>query len=93
MQTQQIRVAFRRQFLGGDVGEGAVEVVDAVEQVLGEALEGEVPCGDHFAFGLVLQVAVVGCCAFEAVLGLLVLVREGANGLFWGEVVGVLLVL
>ena len=52
------------EFVGGDGGEGAVEVVDAVEEVLGEALQGEVLGGFDFARGLRLQVAVVGYGAF-----------------------------
>lgn len=54
----------RRQLLGGDGGERTVEVVDAVEEVLGEALEGKFPCGGDFAFGLFLEVAVLGYGAF-----------------------------
>lgn len=63
MQIQEVLV-FGGQFVGGDVDEGAVEVVDAVEEVFGEALQGEVARSLDFALGLVLEVAVVGYCAF-----------------------------
>jgi hypothetical protein len=50
----------RRELLGGDGGEGAVEVVDALDEVAGEALQGEVFGGLDFALGALLEVAVVG---------------------------------
>jgi hypothetical protein len=48
------------EFLGGDGEEGAVEVVDAVDEVFGEAGDGEVAGGADVAFGAVLEVAEVG---------------------------------
>lgn len=63
MQVQEVLI-FDREFLGRHVDEGAVEVVDAIEEVFGKALQGEVTRGLDFAFRLVLQVAVVGYCAF-----------------------------
>ena len=63
MQVHQLFV-LRGQFVGGHVDEGAVEVVDAVEEVFGEAGKGEVARGGDFAFRLFLQVAVVGDCSF-----------------------------
>lgn len=48
------------ELLDGDGGERAVEVVDAVDEVLGEALDGEVARGLDLALGAVLEVAEVG---------------------------------
>lgn len=48
------------QFFGRHGGQGAVEVVDAVNEVFGEALQGEVFGGLDFAFCAFLQVAEVG---------------------------------
>ena len=48
------------EFLGFDGGEGAVEVVDGIDQVFCEALQGEVFCGLDFAFCAFLEVAEVG---------------------------------
>jgi hypothetical protein len=45
---------------GGDGGEGAVKVVDRLDEVAGEALEGEVFRGRYFTFCAVLEVAEVG---------------------------------
>jgi hypothetical protein len=56
------------QLLSGHVGEGAVEVVNAVHKVFGEALDGEVLGSLHLALGLVLQVAEVGDAVLEFVL-------------------------
>lgn len=52
----------------GDCGERSVEVVDAVDEVFGEFLDGEVACGFFVALGAVLQVAEVGDGAGEFVL-------------------------
>lgn len=54
--------------LGGDGRERAVEVVDAVDEVFGEFLDGEVAGGFFVAFGAVLEVAEVGDGACEFVL-------------------------
>ena len=56
------------ELLSGNIGERAVEVVDAVHQVFGEALDGKVLCGLHFALGLVLEVTEVGDAVLELVL-------------------------
>jgi hypothetical protein len=48
------------ELLGRDGAEGAVEVVDALDQVAGEALDGKVLCGLCLAGGALLQVAEVG---------------------------------
>ena len=56
------------ELVGGDVGERAVEIVDAVHEVFGEALDGKVLCGLHFALGLVLEVTEVGDAVLELVL-------------------------
>ena len=63
MEVEQVLV-LRGELVGRYVEEGAVEVVDAVEEVFGEALQGEVAGGGDLALRLVLQVAVVGYCAF-----------------------------
>lgn len=67
MQVHELGVGIV-EFVGGDAGERAVQVVDAVEQVFGEALQGEVARGGDFALRLLLQVTVVGCGSFQAVL-------------------------
>lgn len=48
------------QLLGRDVCKGAVEVVDALDEVLGELLNGEITRSLDLARGTVLQVAEVG---------------------------------
>lgn len=54
--------------LGGHVGEGAVQVVDGLEQVLGELLDGEVAGGLLVAGRAVLEGAELGDCADVLVL-------------------------
>ena len=54
--------------LGGDVCEGAVEVVDGLEEVLCELLDGEVGGGFLVAGGAVLEGAELGDCADVLVL-------------------------
>ena len=63
MEIEKIFVLFS-ELVGWYVDHGAIEIIDAVEEVLGEALEGEVAGGGDLALRLVLQVAVVGYCAF-----------------------------
>lgn len=59
--VQGDEVGVRVGELGGlDGGQGAVEVVDALDEVAGEALQGKVLCGLDLALGALLQVAVVG---------------------------------
>lgn len=67
VQVDEVLVA-RLQLLGGNVGKGAVKVVDAVHEVLGETLDGEVLRSLHLALRLVLQVAEVGDAVLELVL-------------------------
>ena len=59
------------ELLGGDSGEGAVEVVDGLDEVAGEALDGKVLGGLGLARGALLQVAEVGDGAEVLVLPLL----------------------
>jgi hypothetical protein len=51
-------VAF--ELFGGDGAQRAVKVIDRLDEIAGEALDGEVFCGVDFAFCAVLQVAEVG---------------------------------
>lgn len=67
VQRQQLRIVLC-QFLRRHGAERAVEVVDAVDEVLGEALERKVFGCLYFAFRLVLEVAVVGYLALISVL-------------------------
>ena len=67
VQVDEVLVA-RLQLLGGNVGKGAVKVVDAVHEVLGETLDGEVLRSLHLSLRLVLQVAEVGDAVLELVL-------------------------
>lgn len=46
------------ELVGRDVDQCAIEIVDRVQQVFGEALEGKVFGGLDLAFGLFLEVAV-----------------------------------
>jgi hypothetical protein len=48
------------ELFAGHSGEGAVEIVDAFDEIAGEALEGEVFGGLDFALGSLLEIAVVG---------------------------------
>ena len=48
------------QLLGGDGGQGAVEVVHAIDEVLGELLDRKVASALDLALGAVLEVAEVG---------------------------------
>lgn len=54
------RLLLGLELLLGDHGEGTVEVVNAVDEVLGELLDGEVTGGLHFTGSPVLEVAEVG---------------------------------
>lgn len=69
------------EFLGRDGEQGAVEVVDAVDEVFGEAGDGEVAGGADVAFGPLLEVAEVGDGAEVFVLRVLTAV----NGVFRGR--------
>lgn len=61
MQGHQVLVGVWRGEGGGlDGGEGPVQVVDGVDEVFGEAGDGEVARGGDFAFRALLQVAEVG---------------------------------
>ena len=78
------------EFLRGDGGKSAVEVVDAIDEVFGEAGDGEVAGGGDVAFRAVLEVAEVGDGAEVFVLvrrRRLVGVEEGARGPVGGRVV------
>jgi len=67
VKVQKVLVAAVKLLLGHD-RKGTVEVVNAVEQVSGEALEGKVlGCAD-LALGLLLQVAVFGNLTLPLVL-------------------------
>lgn len=57
---EMFRLLRRLELLLGHLGQGAVEVVDAVDQVLGELLDGVVFCALDLAAGAVLEVAEVG---------------------------------
>lgn len=57
VQVDQIGVRIGK-FLFGHVLQGTIEVVDAVEEVFGEALESKVFSGLDFALRLFLEVAV-----------------------------------
>lgn len=64
------------ELVRGDGGQGAVEVVDAVDEVLCEILDGKVAGGLDLALRAVLEVAVVGDGAKAFVLWRDSLVRE-----------------
>lgn len=67
VKVQKVLVAAVKLLLGHD-RKGTVKVVNAVEQVSGEALEGKVlGCAD-LALGLLLQVAVFGDLTLPLVL-------------------------
>lgn len=57
-----------RELLGGHRADGAVEVVDGLDQVAGEALQSKVLGGLDLALGALLEVAVVGDAAEVLVL-------------------------
>lgn len=59
------------ELLGGDGGEGAVEVVDGLDEVAGKALDGKVLGGLGLTRGALLQVAEIGDGAEVLVLPLL----------------------
>lgn len=63
MQVDEILIVLG-EFLRGDGVEGAIEIVDAIEEILGEALQGEFAGGGDFALGLFLEVAVFGDLPF-----------------------------
>lgn len=54
------RFFFGFEFFFGDYGEGMVEVVNVVDEVFGEFLDGEVMGGFYFMGSLVLEVVEVG---------------------------------
>ena len=56
------------ELLGGHHGQGAVQVVDALDEVLGEALDGVFSGCLDFSLGAVLEVAEVGNGAHALVL-------------------------
>lgn len=56
------------ELLGRNVGEGAVEIVDAVHEVLGKLLDGKVAGRFDLALCAVLEVAEVGDCAEAFIL-------------------------
>jgi hypothetical protein len=61
MQRDQIGVSILRlELVRGHGAQRAVEVVDALDEVAGEALDGKVLCGLCFALCALLQVAEVG---------------------------------
>jgi hypothetical protein len=70
VQGDEVCVAVCLEFLGGHGAEGAVEVVDGLNEVAGETLDGEVLCSLSFAFCALLQVAEVGDGAEVFVLGM-----------------------
>lgn len=55
-----LALLFSLELVRGDGGEGAVKVVDAVDEVLGELLDGKVAGGLDLTCGAVLEVAEVG---------------------------------
>ena len=57
---QVLALLGRLELVGRNHGEGTVEVVDALDEVLGEALDGEVASSLDLALGAVLQVAEIG---------------------------------
>jgi hypothetical protein len=59
VEGDEVRV-FGGELGGVDGGECAVEVVDGLDEVAGEALQGEVFGGLNLALGALLEVAVVG---------------------------------
>lgn len=67
VEVQEVLVAAVELLLGHD-REGTVEIVDAVEQVSGEALESKVLGCANLALGLLLQVAVLCDLALPLVL-------------------------
>jgi hypothetical protein len=60
VQRDQIRVAVGGEFLWRNGAQSAIQVVDGLDEVAGEALDGEVFCGCDFALCAVLQVTEVG---------------------------------
>jgi hypothetical protein len=59
MERNQVAVV-RLELLSWHGAEGTVEIVDGLDKVAGEALDGKVLCGLGFALGAFLQVAEVG---------------------------------
>lgn len=76
VQVVEVLVASLELF-GGDVGKSAVEVVNAVHEVLSETLDGEVLCCLHLALGLILKVAEVGDAVLEFVLDRMLALTNG----------------
>lgn len=71
VEVEQVLVALvllDAELLGRDGGQGSVEVIDAVDEVLGELLNGKVAGGLDVALGAVLEVAEVGDGAKALVL-------------------------
>ena len=60
VQGNEVDVSVCFEFVGGHGAEGAVEVVDGLDEVAGKALDGEVFCALDFALCALLQVAEVG---------------------------------
>jgi len=61
VQRDQIRIPIiGLEFIRGHGAECAVEIVDALDEIAGKALDGKVLCGLCFALGALLQVAEVG---------------------------------
>lgn len=60
MQRDEIGVAICLQLVLRDSSQGAVQVVNGLDEVAGEALDGEVFCGLRFALCAFLEVAEVG---------------------------------
>lgn len=56
------------ELLLGNNGKSTIEVIDAVEQVFGESLQGKVLCCLHLSLGLLLEIAVLGDGALPLVL-------------------------
>ena len=71
VKVRKVLVATVQLLLGHD-RKGAVEVVNAVEQISREALEGKVLGCANLTLGLLLQVAVFGDLALPLVLQLIV---------------------
>lgn len=65
---KRLQLLVGAQLVLGNNGEGAVQVVDTVEEVLGESLKSEVLCCLDFTLCLLLKVAVLGDLTLPLVL-------------------------